>query len=59
MDWDRQRCPNRIGGLGHDNTLLEIGSDDQAMWKHASLVRHWFPTEVDHESGGKWPLLDR
>jgi hypothetical protein len=59
MDWDGQGCPNRIGGLGYDNTLLEIGSDDQVMWTHASLVRHWFTTEVDHESGGIWPLLDR
>ena len=22
------------------------------------LLRHWFTTEVDHESGGIWPLLD-
>jgi hypothetical protein len=22
------------------------------------LLRHWFTTEVDHESGGVWPLLD-
>ena len=22
------------------------------------LLRHWFTTGVDHESGGIWPLLD-
>jgi hypothetical protein len=22
------------------------------------LLRHWFTTEVDHESGGIWPVLD-
>jgi hypothetical protein len=56
MDWDGQGCPNRIGGLGHDNTVLEIRSDDQVMWKLVSLARHWFTTEVDHEVVGYGPL---